>query len=245
MTTNHHKKRAASSNATPISSQDTSAGAGVPPTSVDGDHLLLRLATLARELHGQSKGAEERLCQEIADESQGQVRLILLHYGYQPAQTTSSTEHLWLSLTVEYAGRSYGILEVAPHPTRSGQSALPYQQIQVLASACALLLYSLETAVYFQREYPSPVKPAETLTPRTQEILELLCRGYQRKQIAAMLGIDPKTVGKMCSTMYSQLGVRTERQAIAAAFMLGLSSPIENLTATVKSLSVNGAHPSG
>lgn len=98
---------------------------------------------------------------------------------------------------------------------------------------CAFILYSLETAAYFQREYPSPVHLPVSLTPREQEVLELMCRGHQRKQIASMLHIKPATVGKICETMYPRLGVRTEREAIAAAFRLGLSFPIEHLSATI------------
>jgi DNA-binding CsgD family transcriptional regulator len=242
MSTNDRKKQNASS----ISSQRTSAGEDVPPTSVDGEKLLLRLGTLARELHGQSKGVVERLCQEIMDMSQGQVRLVLLHYQHQPAQITSSSGHPWIFQSVEYAGRFYGQLEVAPHPTRSVQPALPYQQIQLLASTCALILYSLETVAYFQRECPSPVKLTEDLTGREQEILKLMCSGYQSKQIAAMLGIEAGTIAAMRGKMYTKLGgVRTERYVIAASFILSLSSPIENLSATIKSPPANGVHPSG
>lgn len=101
-----------------------------------------------------------------------------------------------------------------------------------------LILYSLETAAYFQREYPSPVHLPVSLTPREQEVLELMCRGHQRKQIASMLHIRPATVGKICEKMYARLGVRTEREAIAAAFRLGLSFPIEHLSATIDPPSV-------
>ena len=233
MPTNNRKKQNVSSNALPIAPQGTSTGEDTSPTSVNGDELLSHLARVARELHGQSKGVVERLCQTIVEVSQGQVRLVLLPNKSQPTQNTSSIEDFWLSLPVEYAGRSYGKLEIAPHPTQPDQPALPYQHIQLLASNCGLLLYSMKAAAYFQREYPLPLKLTKEVTPREQEILELLCRGYSRKQIAASLDIDKGTVAKMCSSLYVHLGVENERQAIAAAFILGLCSPIENLSAEV------------
>ncbi len=233
MSITNRKKRAASSHATPISSQETSAGEGVPLTSIDGDELQLRLSALHQLLYGQSTDVVERLCQEIMDASQGQVQLVLQRYRYLPSHMPSFPEHSALSLPVVHAGRTYGRLEIGPDPTRPDQPVLAYQKMQVLAIHCAFILYSLETAAYFQREYPSPVHLAVSLTPREQEVLELICRGHQRKHIASMLHIKPATVGKICEKMYPRLGVRTEREAIAAAFRLGLSFPIEHLSATI------------
>lgn len=233
MLTNNRKKPAASLHALPNSLRETSAGEEVPSTGVDSDQLLQRLGALAWELHGQSAGVAERLCQEIIDASQGHVRLVLL-CDPRLTQTPSYHEHARLFLAVEYAGRSYGNLEITPDPIRPDQPVLPYQKMQMVASQCTLILYNLEAAAYFQREYPSPVSSSAELTPREQQILELLCRGYQRKQIAPMLHIKPGTVAKTCGTLYAQLGVRSEREAIAAAFRLGIFSPIENLALKVK-----------
>lgn len=235
MPTNNREKQTASSNASPTSSKENSNGENTSLDGVNGDALLLSLTKVARELHGQFQGIVERLCQTIAEESQGQVLLILERYQYRHTQSNSSVEGQWLNLSVEHAGRSYGKLAVAPHPEQSGQPALQYQHIQSLAINCALLLYSLETAAYFQREYPSPAKLTKELTPREQEILELLCSGYSRKQIAASLKIETGTIAKMCGLLYKHLGVRTERQAIAAAFILGLSFPIKNLSPEITS----------
>ena len=231
MSIHHHKHRAASSHATPISSQETSAGGDVPLTSVDGDQLEGRLISLHQELHGQSAGVVERLCQEIVDASQGQVQLALL--CYQHARTLSFPAHDVFSLPVTCGGRTYGKLELEPHPVHPDQPVLPYQKARMIALICAAILYSLETAAYFQREYPVPVHPPVSLTSREQEILELMCRGYQRTEIATMLHISYKTVGKTCEKMYRRLEVHTEREVIAAAFRLGLSSPLEHLAADI------------
>ncbi len=203
MSITNRKKRAASSHATPISSQETSAGEDIPLTSVDSDELQLRLSALHQQLYGQSTDVVERLCQEIMDASQGQVQLVLHRYRYLPSHMPSFPEHSALSLPVVHAGRTYGRLEIGPDPTRPGQPVLTYQKTQL-----------------------------------EQEVLELICRGHQRKQIASMLHIKLATVGKICEKMYPQLGVRTEREAIAAAFRLGLSFPIEHLSATIDPPSV-------
>lgn len=240
MLTNNHKKQTASSNTSSTSSQEATASEDALPTTVNGentspngvssDTLLSSLAKLAHELHGQSKGVVERLCETIVETIQGQVQLILPGYQYRHTYMTSSREHPWFSLPVEHAGRSYGKLEVAPHPAQPGQTALPYHHVQWLASYCSLLLYSLETAAYFQREYPSPLKQAKEVTPRERDILDLLCHGYSRKQIASLLDIEYDTVVKMCGSLNKHLNVTGERHAIAAAFILGLSSPIEHLS---------------
>jgi DNA-binding CsgD family transcriptional regulator len=231
MPTNNHKKQTASSNVSPLSSQEASTGDNALTEDVNSIVLLLSLAALAQELHGQSTDVVERLCQRIVEMSKGQVQLILPRYQYQHSYPTSSRERPWLALLVEHAGRSYGKLEVAPHPTQPGQTALPYHHVQLLAGHCGLLLYSLETAAYFQRECPPPVKLIEVLTEREQEVLELMCHGYQRKQIATMLGIEEDTIAKMCGKLYTKLGgARTERYTVAAAFILGLSFPIEHLS---------------
>ena len=233
MSTNNHKQAAASSDATSISSQQTSAGEDVPLASIDGDELQLRLSVLYQTLHGQTKGVAERLCQEIMDASQGQLQLILQSDRHQPFQMPAFPERQKLSLPVVHAERSYGRLEIGPDPTQPGQPVLPYQKTQLLALTCAFILYSLETAAYFQREYPVSVNLPVSLTPREQEVLDLMCRGHQRKQIAIILGISYHTVGKICEKIYPRLGINTEREAIAAAFRLGLSFPIEHLSATV------------
>jgi DNA-binding NarL/FixJ family response regulator len=60
-----------------------------------------------------------------------------------------------------------------------------------------------------------PVPECETLSPREQEVLGLLARGYLYKEIADRLNISKPTVNTYVRRMYEKLHVRSRRQAIA------------------------------
>jgi DNA-binding CsgD family transcriptional regulator/predicted ATPase len=68
-----------------------------------------------------------------------------------------------------------------------------------------------------------PVEPTSTpdevplpLTPREQEVLDLLARGLRNKEIATSLCITPKTVMHHTVAIYRKLGVRSRTEAVAA-----------------------------
>jgi len=65
---------------------------------------------------------------------------------------------------------------------------------------------------------------AETpsLTAREAEVLGLAARGLSNKEIAQQLGIWLQTVKTHLHNVYSRLGVRTRRAAVAKALRLGL-----------------------
>jgi DNA-binding NarL/FixJ family response regulator len=63
---------------------------------------------------------------------------------------------------------------------------------------------------------------ASLLTPREQEILELMSVGLTMRQIATRLHISPRTVETHVAKLYRKLSVRTRVQAVARAASLGL-----------------------
>jgi DNA-binding NarL/FixJ family response regulator len=59
---------------------------------------------------------------------------------------------------------------------------------------------------------------ADLLTPRENEILDFLARGYLYKEIAAKLFISRETVKKHIHSIYDKLHVQTRTEALNKAF---------------------------
>jgi DNA-binding NarL/FixJ family response regulator len=64
------------------------------------------------------------------------------------------------------------------------------------------------------RAGPCP-RGVENLSPREQEILELLARGFMYKEIAESLNIRVVTVNSHVRRIYEKLRVRSRAQAVA------------------------------
>jgi len=69
---------------------------------------------------------------------------------------------------------------------------------------------------------PPSAAPAEPLTHRELDVLELLARRLQNKEIARALGISPLTVKAHLRSVYQKLGVARRREAAERAAALGL-----------------------
>jgi len=65
------------------------------------------------------------------------------------------------------------------------------------------------------RHTPARAPQGEALSPREQEVLELLARGYLYKEIAERLNISVPTVNTYIRRMYEKLHVRSRSQAVA------------------------------
>jgi DNA-binding NarL/FixJ family response regulator len=66
----------------------------------------------------------------------------------------------------------------------------------------------------FQKAGPSP-QATENLSPREQEVLDLLSQGFLYKEIAEKLGISYETVHTYIRRIYEKLQVRTRTEAVA------------------------------
>ncbi len=60
-------------------------------------------------------------------------------------------------------------------------------------------------------------EPSEELSPREQEVLDLLSQGFMYKEIADKLGISFETVRTYIRRIYEKLHVRTRTEAVAKA----------------------------
>lgn len=69
----------------------------------------------------------------------------------------------------------------------------------------------------FERATRDPVAAVAALTPREQEVLNLVARGLTNDQIAAHLTIAPKTVRNHVTRIYGKLNVKGRAQAVVLA----------------------------
>jgi DNA-binding NarL/FixJ family response regulator len=69
-----------------------------------------------------------------------------------------------------------------------------------------------------RRENQLPASAASALTPREQDVLQLLAEAHDQKEIASRLSISTKTVGTHLEHIFSKLGVRSRAQAVALAY---------------------------
>jgi DNA-binding NarL/FixJ family response regulator len=63
----------------------------------------------------------------------------------------------------------------------------------------------------------APAQPSEELSPREQEVLDLLSQGFMYKEISDKLGISFETVRTYIRRIYEKLHVRTRTEAVAKA----------------------------
>jgi DNA-binding NarL/FixJ family response regulator len=67
------------------------------------------------------------------------------------------------------------------------------------------------------RPTAAPAEPTEELSPREQEVLDLLSQGFMYKEISDKLGISFETVRTYIRRIYEKLHVRTRTEAVAKA----------------------------
>jgi len=64
---------------------------------------------------------------------------------------------------------------------------------------------------------PAAAEPSEELSPREQEVLDLLSQGFMYKEISDKLSISFETVRTYIRRIYEKLHVRTRTEAVAKA----------------------------
>lgn len=70
---------------------------------------------------------------------------------------------------------------------------------------------------FLTRPAAAPVEQTEELSPREQEVLDLLSQGFMYKEISDKLGISFETVRTYIRRIYEKLHVRTRTEAVAKA----------------------------
>jgi two-component system, NarL family, nitrate/nitrite response regulator NarL len=92
----------------------------------------------------------------------------------------------------------------------------------VRAVAEGLMVLDAGAAESVLRPRPPASAAVEPLTPREQEVLQLLAQGLPNKLIAARLGISDHTVKFHVNAILGKLGAQSRTEALAQAARLGL-----------------------
>jgi DNA-binding NarL/FixJ family response regulator len=76
---------------------------------------------------------------------------------------------------------------------------------------------------------PDPPRPLPSLlTDRELEVLRLIADGLTTRDVAARLGISPRTVENYKQHMFAKLGVQSRAHAVAVASRLGILRPLRS-----------------
>ena len=193
----------------------------------DYETLAFRFLALGKELFGQTTGVVERISQEVTHITRGYLQVHL----YQPGVSLRKSGPLTAIpfVPMKYGGHYYGVITIAVNMGYPALPLVPLARVQLVADACAWLLYTLETAAYLesQRFLTHQMEP---LSKRERQVLELMCQGHDEQTIADLLSIETPTVRKHRERIYKRLHVHSEHQVFVVAFTLALYSPLPALT---------------
>ena len=198
---------------------------------IDYTALFVRLFNVGQTLIGQTSGVADRLCEEVAQVTQGTSQLFL-HQRKLPKKAQPLFPNIAVSFPVQSHNFTYGELYIAPDPTQPTSPALPLSVAHLLAHVCGWLLYTCELSALLQSQLQKRnnelLPSAKTLTHRQMEVLLLMCRGYNQNEIAKSLSIAEATVRKHRQSIYEQLGAHSEHDALLIAYQIGIFSPLDD-----------------
>ncbi|MDR0167893.1 response regulator transcription factor [Bacillus paranthracis] len=73
--------------------------------------------------------------------------------------------------------------------------------------------------------FPTPTETIEELTHSEKQILQLLCDGYKRKEIASMLYASERTISNHIQHVFDKLNVSSSLEAVTKGIKLGYIQP--------------------
>ena len=153
----------------------------------------------------------------IASLSLGARRILRKYFGVEPIEGRVVPEELarWLhgqcdrlTSSAAFGGTSQ------PLCVQREKSSLQVRLVQATPAVAIILLEERTAAVAVRTSSISGI------TPRENEILHWIREGKRNSEIALILGISPRTVGKHVEHVLEKLGVETRTAAARAAFEL-------------------------
>ncbi len=195
---------------------------------VASEQLLSHLLDVGEALLGETHGVFDRLAQEVALITHGQVQLVL----HQENSEQSPLPPSRFRFLIFFKNRFYGALLIEPDPAGPVSPVIPLETVTMLTQVCGWLLHSLEVAAMLpelRQPHALTDKARTSLPKRAADILALMCQGSTTQQIATRLNITQATVRKYRERIYRWLNVHSEREAVFAAFATGLFYPVADL----------------
>ena len=104
---------------------------------------------------------------------------------------------------------------------RNAQAGPIVSALKVVAEGLAVFGPELASSLLPARTRPHE-SPAEELTPRELQVLQLLAEGQPNKEIARRLGISEHTVKFHVNAILGKLNVQSRTEAVVRATRLGL-----------------------
>ncbi|SRR5579885_575621 len=187
--------------------------------------------TLGRMSVEGCKDLPERLCRELDRCTQGQIQLVL--NARQDIRDAPTPNEEGFRTPVRFGSATYGWLMLPPASDQSEQWYPTPEQRQMLAALCGFMLWIFE----FACSALLPLREIEKLkrvrlSPREQEILQLLCQGWRFQEIARQLGVEEATVQRYQRGIRASLKEPLEPERVCAleisvlAYLAGLFSPL-------------------
>ena len=165
---------------------------------------VLVVADAALGLPTELSGAIERLS------TPGELPAVLLLVGDEPDAAR---------LAPALGGRAWGLLPLDCSAEELHAAVKALHQ-GLLVGSPALLEPLLSRSLRGGEALAGP--PAEALTEREAQVLQLLAQGLANKQIAAALGISEHTVKFHVSAIYSKFGANSRTEAVRLGVRQGL-----------------------
>ncbi len=199
-------------------------------STIDDIHIIAQVMSLAQIVCKQVNGVVDWLCLEVQHITRNRAQLFI--QKKQGIKSTPTMRNTAMIIPIQFGHTVYGSLHIAADARQCDQPAISLVVSQLLAQSCSWLLYTLEQSTFLQSQCQNlEYHMYEPLTRREREVLELMFRGCNQDEIAEQLCIAPATVNKHRQHIYERLGVHNERDALLAAYHIGILSILDNLMA--------------
>jgi LuxR family maltose regulon positive regulatory protein len=191
---------------------------GTEESLLEAIELLRALEQATEALNNRCQTIEILALQSLALEKQGQSDEALSVLGQALALAEPRG---WIRPFVEPGPPMVALLQ--RFSNRNGETTYLRRLIAASGDERRPDTRGVETAASTnQASFGTAGRPLDFLTNREHEVLELLARRLQNKEIAAELFISTQTVNSHLKSIYQKLDVKNRRQAAVRAVELGL-----------------------